>query len=977
MDSETPSGPSSIHPVDQPTVDLRIRPPERGQDPTLPRGVSLGRYVILNPLGGGGAGVVYAAYDPDLDRKVALKLLKTGSTDERAQTRLLREAQALARLNHPNVITVHDVDTFDGQAFVAMELVEGQTLKAWMARGPHRWREVVRIFLAAGRGLAAAHRAGLVHRDFKPDNVLLGEDGRVLVTDFGLARAAASAPEPAPSRPREERDDLPLPTTRSRSLEAAVTEEGTVVGTPAYMSPEQHKGEPADHRSDQFSFCIALAEALHGERPFAGSTHREIARRACRGEMREAQGGEVPTWLRRVVLRGLDPSPEERYPDMEALLADLAADPAATRRRRLRVAAVALAVVAAVALLFTLEARQSRMCAGAEAHLEGIWDASTQGVIQRAFLGTGQPFAAEAWEGIRRVLDRRARAWTEMHREACEATHVWGEQSDELLDRRMLCLAGKLEEQQALVEVFRNADPQVVTDAGEAVQGLSGLEPCADTEALMARFPLPRDQELRARIARLRTELAAARANRDAGRYSRALEIAEPLSRQAGELPYPPLAAESLGLLADLQRRHGDLEQAEDTLRRALWQAEEARDDELRAQVLIDLVYLVGYARARYEEGLLLGHHADSLLHRLGNPDRLAASLANHEALVQQELGHYPEALDLFHRAVALLERAEGQRAPRLAAYLDNLGNALARRGRYDEALLHHRRALDIRTEALGADHPEVARTLHSLGSLYFRQGRYEEAARRYQEAIDIATGALGRDNPQVVRYRANLDAAENALGSPPNWASYDETLAALESRLGPDHPDVANQLNSYGGALQEHGEYGEALRRYSRALAIWEHSLGHEDRRVGMVLNNIGSVLMDQGRIAEALPRLERALAVLEATQGPEHPWVAHPLTELGEAHLTLGDPERALPLLERALPIRREQGDPALLAETCFALARVLEALGGDPERTRELAQEALAGYRQAGDLHRDEAAAVEHWLAEAVPPRLAESG
>ncbi|HEY0097284.1 MAG TPA: serine/threonine-protein kinase, partial [Archangium sp.] len=238
--------------------------------PALGRGTPLDRYVVLDPLGEGGMGMVYAAYDSVLDRKVALKLLPPGDADAgpeatsgSGRARLLREAQAMARLSHPNVVAVYDVHQHEAQVFMAMELVDGQTLLQWEREQPRGWRELLTAFLAAGRGLAAAHAAGLVHRDFKPTNVLVGKDGRVRVTDFGLAR-----PHNAPA---ELGADTPAPDTgpvKGHSLlELNLTQRGAVRGTPAYMAPEQFRGATADVRSDQFSFAVSLWEALHGERP--------------------------------------------------------------------------------------------------------------------------------------------------------------------------------------------------------------------------------------------------------------------------------------------------------------------------------------------------------------------------------------------------------------------------------------------------------------------------------------------------------------------------------------------------------------------------------------------------------------------------------------------------------------------------------------------------------------------------------------
>ena len=310
----------------------------------FPRGTRIGRYEIEYLLGTGGLGVVYAAHDPELGRRVALKLLKIDARDGGGgQERLAREARALARISHPNVVAVYDVGVFEDRVFVAMELVVGRDLRVWLAQARRGWREVVDVFSAAGRGLAAAHAAGLIHRDFKPDNVLIGDDGRVRVTDFGLARAAdtdapalgGQAPEPLvdPTGPTFDPNADPL--------YSPLTQVGQVVGTPAYMAPEQHEGMPADTRTDQFSFCASLYEALYGVRPYAGAVYAELRDSVTKGRLRPPpKESKVPRTLAPIVLRGLALRPAARWPSMEALLAALGRDrdqaPATHRRRRRR-----------------------------------------------------------------------------------------------------------------------------------------------------------------------------------------------------------------------------------------------------------------------------------------------------------------------------------------------------------------------------------------------------------------------------------------------------------------------------------------------------------------------------------------------------------------------------------------------------------------------------------------------------------------
>ncbi len=274
----------------------------------------IGRYQVLGRIGSGGMGVIYAAYDPGLGRKVAVKLLNPkGGHRQGARNRLFREAQALARLSHPAVVHVYEVGEYEDQVFVAMEFVQGTTLRQWQSTGERSWRAILAAYKAAAQGLAAGHAAGIVHRDFKPDNVLVGHDGEVRVIDFGLARTEAELPTGS-----QDAHLLPV------DSDLALTKTGTLMGTPAYMAPEQFKGETADARTDQFSFCVALYEALYGYRPFAGSSIHQLAANVLRGNVEAPpRYTDVPERMMRVLLRGLEIDPIERYDDMEGLVSEL------------------------------------------------------------------------------------------------------------------------------------------------------------------------------------------------------------------------------------------------------------------------------------------------------------------------------------------------------------------------------------------------------------------------------------------------------------------------------------------------------------------------------------------------------------------------------------------------------------------------------------------------------------------------------
>ena len=314
-----------------------------------PSGSRVGRYTLVGELGRGGMGVVVAAHDPELDRRVAIKLISAGAGAhrEQLQARLLREARAMAKIRHPNVVSVYEVGEHEGQVYLAMEQVDGGTLRDELReRRGESWKLIVERFIEAGRGLAAAHAAGLIHRDFKPENVFVDRDGRVLVGDFGLAGAHVEVGESG---------------SEPSSLDDRLTRADMVLGTPGYMAPEQHEGAAVDGRADQFAFCVALYEALYGKRPFAGETTPEYVEAVLAGDVAEPPPGrKMPAWLRAAMLRGLSRDPGDRFSSMDELLLALGADPARDSlvRHRVRLAVVAAGGafwIAATALVWALD----------------------------------------------------------------------------------------------------------------------------------------------------------------------------------------------------------------------------------------------------------------------------------------------------------------------------------------------------------------------------------------------------------------------------------------------------------------------------------------------------------------------------------------------------------------------------------------------------------------------------------------------
>lgn len=869
------------HPTE--TVSLyeeEIAPPGA---PPLGRGAAVGRYVILDPVGAGGMGVVYAAYDPELDRRVALKLLAPErSGGEPGRLRLLREAQALARLAHPNVVAVHDAGTFGERVFVALELVEGETLGRWLRAEPRPWREVLARFLPAGRGLAAAHAAGLVHRDFKPENVLLGTDGRVRVADFGLARALEE-PEEAP---------------------------GAAPGTPAYMAPEQRRGMAADARSDQFSFCVALHEALYGERPSARET---------------PAGTQVPGWLRDVVLRGLKANPEERYPAMDDLLRELERDPAAVRRRWLAAAAIVILAGGLFGGLGYSQARRAQLCGGSEEELAGVWDAGRKREIHTAFLATGLPFAEAVWRSAERELDRYTGDWVAGRRRACEATRVRGEQSEELLDRETSCLDQRLREAGALAGLLAHPDARMVEKAADIVRQLPDLSACTRSGLLLERAPLPRDPALRARIAAAQAGLAQAKALQKAGKYRQALARAEPLAGAAKALPFRPLQAETAFLLGKLHLALGDYPRSEQDLYEAAWGAEEGRDDLLKTEAWRELVFNVGIRQARYGEAWKLARQAEAALARAGGDPRTEVSLLNTEAAFLSAQSDYPRAVRALERAQALAERIE----PGSPGYgiLLNLGGNYRDMGQPERAIPPLRRALEIAERTVGPDHP------HTVG-LRFNIGLCLSDLGRYGEAEALLRGAL----------------------------------AARERLVGRDHPDVGDTLVQIAANWTRQGRPGPALPLLRRALAIFDARAPQTPNEWAIAQAEKGNAERALGHYAEALSHEREAVRCVETKAGLESDSLLTPLQVLGALYLDQGRPDLAVPLLERAVRIydRSRPGFPRWSAEARFLLARALWDSGQDRRRAVALARQARDLYEEIPASARVELAPLAAWLA-----------
>lgn len=897
------------------------RPAEPGAGP-LARGASVGRYLVLGLAGTGGMGVVYAGYDPELDRKVALKLLRPDRGGEAARRRLVREAQAIARLSHPNVVTVYDAGTVGDEVFIAMELVEGQTLRHWLKERPRAWREVLGPFLAAGRGLAAAHAAGLVHRDFKPANVLLGRDGRARVADFGLARAAA---EDAAAEPEIAPAEAGAPEGGGGSS-TLVTEWGVALGTPSYMAPEQVRGERADARSDQFGFCVALWEALYGEHPFAGEGE-EVAAAIRRGRVREAPAGSrVPETVRRALLRGLASDPTQRHGSMDSLLAELSRDPAGARRRVVAAAGAALAAAGLLAGASWLQARPARLCRAAGEKVAEFWSPERKSAVHAGLRATGAAFAEDAWRTVERVLDVYAAELAAQRRDSCHASRVRGEQSEDLLDRRMFCLDQRLREMDALASMLARADEAIALRAVDAAGRLSSIDRCTDVSALLAHAPPPADPEVKRRLESVQRGLSEAKALSAAGRESEALERLRPLAEEARAAGYPPVVAEVLYETGFLEDRVGESAAAEGTVYEAYLAAERSGHDEMAVRAAVELAW-IGGVLGRIEEARRWLQLAEARVEGIASGPSLQSDLYRQMAVQLYNEGKLADSERVGRRALELARNGYGTESRHTAAILSNLGVVYDELGRWRESVEASTEGLEIRKRILPPGHPDLARSYNTLGNGTLGLGRDEDARKWFELGAQAFEDAYGSLHPNSIGTRMNL--------------------ALLD---------------------KDTGRLAEAEQGFRRALASFEQTVGPDHQYVSMASSNLSDVLFLEERWAEALEGYERARRIDEVQLPVGHPTRAWALQGIGRSLHRLGRVLEAVEPLSEALALREAAGEgmaPDLLAESRFELARALWDAGRDRDRALRLARQAARGWAEAG--HEPRRAEAETWLRE----------
>jgi tetratricopeptide (TPR) repeat protein len=909
------------------------------------------RFELETKLGAGGMGSVWAAHDHRLGRRVALKFLRSHEDGSVGEVRLFREAQALARLAHPNVITVFDVGRHAGRVWIAMESVPGRTLRAWAAE-PRSTRAILDAWIDAGRGLAAIHAAGLIHRDVKPDNVLLGDDGRVRVIDLGLVRALDELARPSASPTSG--SDLGLAGTSSAKLGS--TRER--VGTPAYAAPEQLDGRaPLDARADQYAYCVSVWEALVGERPPA-----ELAARRP-GELvplPRASERSMPTRIRRVLSRGLSHDPAGRFVDMPALLAELAPP----RRAWILPSVLGVGLVAALTAGFlgAFEdpvAPAANPCAGASGPVDALWTAERRTGTSASL----DPAAASLALGI---VDAWTERWRDAAGQACAEVHVERLRSEDSLDRRRACLDDRLVELEVFLSTLDGASREPLAARAALLEDPRG---CLRPQRLAAEGPQmdpqqrERDRELRARLFALeldREQLALAPRRR-------AIEAIHDQAQASGLTELQARAAQRLGALAILA---DEAELARTWFGRALDLGEPLHDAAIEVAAWHGLGVLALDLELDLDATRWAAEREDHALRELAATDPRHARALLLRARTFLATGALGEAETRARRAIDALAAAGPEAGWDHAAALRVLALIVSRQGRSDEAarLLEQARAL----EQGPASQPSaiVARdaALHAEGVGALEAGELDEAERLLDAALAAQVAQEGPRGRGVADILLTLTALADARGEPGTAREHAERADAIYTATSePRDFDRYYALTALGTVAFRERRFADASRAYGRALDIAEHHLEPGAPDLALAHGNLGEALVAEGHPRRAEPHLRAGLAGLIAALGPESPEVAVASKGLATALLAQGDARGARELLERSLAIHRSHaGLPLERAETTRALARTLADLG-EPALAREQAQAAIAQYEALGPDWTVEVAAITAWLAD----------
>ena len=906
----------------------------------LERGQHVGRYVIIRMLGRGGMGAVYAALDTKLDRQVALKLLHSAH-DSAAVDRMIGEAKALARLDDPHVVQVFDAGEHDGQVYIAMQLVDGEDLATALTRRTSVAQKMS-WFCAAGRGLAAAHAAGLVHRDFKPNNVLIDRRGRVAVTDFGLARSL----EREPARP--------------------MTAAGTLMGTPAFMSPEQHGQLTATPASDQFSFCIALWQALYDRHPFVAGDASSLNNMSPLAIGFAIYYGEllpppktraVPRRVQDALMRGLAHAPAQRWPSMDALLDELAP---AQKRRRLWpyfvVAGVLAAGAGGGAVWLAQAADKPATCTTRTAEqVNAVWSPSQARQLQAVFAKSGRSYATTSAQQAGAVLDRYATRWQHLAADVCENERAG---LSELVARRRVCLDARLDALRGLATMLvTEASGEFVDRARAMAEALPDLSDCIEE-----RLPTVPPAAIAAEVTKLSAELSAAEARAIAGDYPRGREEATRVLDRAEKIGWEPLQAKANYVLGEVKLAQFDVKASREHFTKAAeistalaldreaaraWrEAQIAAGIENSAEGVAtfavvarasaqrtkdkELIALAELARAR---GLIHTHQWKAGVDACKAAYTGAQALDNKNVLEQARncmiealvpLGRTAEYEPILAQQIADRTRELGPEHPSVADLLKVQVDAELRAGRLGEARNLAERVLAIRSRVYPAKHIKLAEAYYELGGVADAEGKTNEALELYNKALAAADETRPEQVVLLAAIHTSVAMRENSIEGPAHHAKalqhFEHALAAVRKSSGPDSLEMAILLLNYG-QIKSEDNVEASLGLLGEARSILEK---HKDKRAAAVATAMAIVAYNAKRYEDARKFAEEALEGIDASSVPQQ------------------------------------------IAHTKSVLARSLWETGGDKKAARTMALDARARFAKLGPGEARSVKSLDAWLA-----------
>ena len=650
---------------------------------------------------------------------------------------------------------------------------------------------------------------------------------------------------------------------------------------------------------------MALYEALYGERPFCGDTWEALRENVLHHKVRSTpKGVSVPLWLHRVLLRGLSPKPEERFPSMEALLTQLERGPVAVLQRRVAVGLAVVLLGAGATRYHDVQQRRER-CQGADTRFTGLWDAARKEQMSKTFLATQQAYAPDAWAMVERTLDHYTGRWARDWTEACVATWVEQRQPEDVLRRRDQCLERSRDKVQALTDLLAQASTPEVREAANLMGTLPDLSTCSSQAVLPAQAPATEKPVATPELEALRTQLARVETLQAARRERAALELARTVHTRAQQLGDRALAAESLFWQGLMHQGLNENKDAERLLTEAALAAEALGLDELKARALIELTGVYGINLHQPEPAVAMSRQAQATLDRLGGSPSLQYPLHRSLGGALFDAGRYAEATEHFQKSRELAAQVLGEDHPRMADLWANSGMGLSTLDRYEEATDAVQHAVDLGVKWLGARHPRVAHLQINLGMLLIQQKRLHEALPLAEEAVTT-------------------------------YASQSETSSG-----------EARARMFLGRLYLKLKDYGQARRELEQALEIGSKVYGSEGPELAGALIGMGELFAEEGQYPPALDFMQHALNLQQQALGPKHFALGETLLRMGKVHLELEGTDQAIENFERVLRLREIEQNAPITAETRFALASALEKSPGQRERARELAQQALEFY------------------------------